>query len=155
MVKIVTGKINSLKSTRLADYYTNNPIGDGFISKKVMKDNLVYGYDLVQLSTKNVIPFIIRDSFWDGEKKIIYKMGPYCFYEKAFQFLEEKTDEFINNHVSPVYLDEIGVLELNGQGFDNIIKKLIKSETDLCLVVRDDLLDKVCERYGIDEIEII
>lgn len=155
MVKIVTGRINSFKTTRLENYYANNHIGDGFISRKIMKDNLVYGYDLIQLSTNKVIPFVIRDSFWDGIKKIIYKIGPYYFYQETFKFLEEKIDEFIVNHVSPVYLDEIGVLELNGQGFDNIIRKLINSKTDLCITVRDDLLDKICERYNFKEVEII
>ena len=155
MVKIVTGSINSLKTTRIINYYEDNPIGDGFVSKKIMKDNLVYGYNLMQLSTKHEIPLVIRDSLWDGKKRIIFKIGPYCFFEEALMFLEEKTDEFINNNINPIFLDEIGILELNGEGFDQILKKLIKNKCDLFLVVRSDLLDKVCERYGFKEIEII
>lgn len=155
MVKIVTGRINSYKSTRLEKHFDANPIGDGFISKKIMKGDLVYGYNLVQLSNKNETPFVIRDSFWDGFTKIKYKLGPYCFYEDAFDFLEKKTDEFINNNISPVYLDEVGILELNGQGYDHVLRKLIMNKTDLCLAVREDLLDQVCKEYGFIEVEII
>jgi nucleoside-triphosphatase THEP1 len=155
MVKIVTGRINSFKSTRLESYYKENQLGDGFIAKKIMKDSLVYGYNLQRLSTGEEIPFIIRDIYLDESNEIIYKLGPYCFYKRAFIYLDKMIDEFIKNRISPVYLDEIGVLELNGQGFDQIINRLIQEDIDLCLVVRSDLLDKVCERYGFNEVEII
>ena len=155
MVKIVTGRINSYKTTRLKNHFDENQLGDGFISKKIMKSDLVYGYTLVQLSNKNETPFVIRDSFWDGFTKIKYKLGPYCFFEDAFEFLDKKIDEFISNNISPIYLDEVGILELNGQGYDHVLRKLIKNKTDLCLVVREDLLDQVCKEYGFIEVEII
>jgi nucleoside-triphosphatase THEP1 len=120
-----------------------------------MKDSLVYGYNLQRLSSGKEISFVIRDIFWDEKKSVLYKLGPYCFYEDAFLYLENIIDNFIKNNVNPVYLDEIGILELNSQGFDRILKKLVKAKIDLCLVVRSDLIDKVCERYGFDEFEII
>ncbi|PKK95209.1 MAG: hypothetical protein CVV60_02400 [Tenericutes bacterium HGW-Tenericutes-5] len=155
MVKIVTGRINSFKSTRLQNYYKEKQLGDGFIARKIMKDSLVYGYNLQRLSTGEEIPFVIRDIYLDENSKIIYQLGPYLFYESAFIYLDKIIDEFIKNKISPVYLDEIGVLELNGQGFDQVINRLIEAGIDLCLVVRNDLLDQVCERYGFKEVEII
>ena len=155
MVKIVTGRINSFKSTRLQNYYNEKQLGDGFIARKIMKDSLVYGYNLQRLSTGEEIPFVIRDIYLDENSKIIYQLGPYLFYESAFIYLDKIIDEFIKNKISPVYLDEIGVLELNGQGFDQVINRLIEAGIDLCLVVRNDLLDQVCERYGFKEVEII
>jgi len=116
---------------------------------------LVYGYNLQRLSTGEEIPFVIRDIYLDENSKIIYQLGPYLFYESAFIYLDKIIDEFIKNKISPVYLDEIGVLELNGQGFDQVINRLIEAGIDLCLVVRNDLLDQVCERYGFKEVEII
>lgn len=155
MVKIVTGRINSFKTTRLLNYYLENNKGDGFIAKKIMNDSLVYGYNLQRLSTGEEIPFVIRDIYWNESSKIIYKLGPYCFYEEAFDYIDNIIDDFIKKGINPVYLDEIGVLELNGQGFDKALKRLILANMDLCLVVRSDLLDKVCERYGFKEVEII
>ena len=155
MVKIVTGRINSFKTTRLQNYYKENPIGDGFIAKKIMKDSLVYGYNLQRLSTGEEIPFVIRDIYLDESKKIIYQLGPYLFYESAFTYLDRMIDEFIKKRVCPIYLDEIGVLELSGKGFDSIIKRIVLADINLCLVVRSDLLDKVIERYGFKEVEII
>lgn len=154
MVKIVTGKINSFKTTRLKKYYELTKIGDGFIALKTMKDNLVYKYDLVQLSDGLVIPFIIRDIFDDNKKEVLYKLGPYNFYKEAFEIVEEKIEEFIIKGIEPIFLDEISLLELSDLGFNKVLKKLLDKEIDLCLVIREDLLDKVLEKFKIKNYEI-
>jgi nucleoside-triphosphatase THEP1 len=155
MVKIVTGKINSFKTTRLLEHYQLEQIGDGFIAKKIMHHKQVHSYNLVQLSNKKEIPFIIRDIYDDETKPIIYKLGPYHFYKDAFDFLEETIDGFIKTGVSPIYLDEISILELEDLGYHQILKKLLEKRIDLCLVVREDLLDRVIEKYQLKDVEII
>lgn len=155
MVKIVTGSMNSFKTTRLENLFNEDHLGDGFVSKKIMKDSLVYGYNLKRLSTEEEIPLVIRDIYWDGVKKIIFQIGPYCFFEEALIYLERIIDDFIIKNVNPVYLDEVGILELEGQGFDSIIKKLIEADIDLCLVVRTDLVARVCKHYNFINVEII
>jgi nucleoside-triphosphatase THEP1 len=155
MIRIVTGKINSQKSTRLLEYYQDHPQGDGFISRKIMQGNLVYGYNLLQLSNNKLIPFVIRDIYDDGSKAIICKVGPYHFYEDAFNYVEEMVDDFIAKKISPVFLDEISLLELNDQGFHQVLVKLIENDMDLCLVVRDDLINQVVHKYQMKEVEII
>ncbi len=155
MVKIVTGKINSFKTTRLLEHYQKDLLGDGFIAKKIMSNNQVHSYNLVQLSTKKEIPFIIRDIYDDESKPIIYKLGPYHFYKSAFDFVEKKIYGFIKDGISPIYLDEISLLELEGLGYHQILKKLVDKQIDLCLVVREDLLPKVIEKYQLKDVEII
>lgn len=155
MVKIVTGKINSYKTTRLKKYYDMTKIGDGFIALKTMKDNLVYKYDLIQLSNGEVIPFIIRDTFDDLKKEVLYQLGPYRFYKEAFEIVEEKIEEFIIKGIEPIFLDEISLLELNDLGFSQVLKKLLDKKIDLCLVIREDLLDKVLTKFKIKNYEII
>lgn len=155
MVKIVTGKINSYKTTRLKKYYDMTKIGDGFIALKTMKDNLVYKYDLIQLSNGEVIPFIIRDTFDDLKKEVLYQLGPYHFYKEAFEIVEEKIEEFIIKGIEPIFLDEISLLELNDLGFSQVLKRLLDKKIDLCLVIREDLLDKVLTKFKIKNYEII
>lgn len=155
MVKIVTGRINSYKTTRLKNYYDINKIGDGFIALKTMKDNLVYKYDLVQLSDGLVIPFIIRDIFDDNKKEVLYELGPYRFYKEAFKIVEDKIGEFVIKGIEPIFLDEISLLELNDLGFSKVLKRLLDKNIDLCLVIREDLLDKVLEKFKIKNYEII
>jgi nucleoside-triphosphatase THEP1 len=155
MIKIVTGKINSYKTTRLFNHYQDSLLGDGFIARKMMKNDLVYGYDLIQLSNGYKIPFIRRDIFDDTAYEVIYKLGPYHFFESAFLYVEEKIDEFIKQGISPIYLDEISLLELQDQGFHQVLLKLLEQKIDLVLVIREDLLEQVLTKYKIEDYELI
>ncbi|MDA3931518.1 MAG: hypothetical protein PF513_02140 [Tenericutes bacterium] len=155
MVKIVTGKINSYKSTRLQVYYEDTLLGDGFIAKKHMIDNLVHSYDLVKLSTKETTPYIIRDDFYNGISDIKYVIGPYYMLASAIEYVEKEIEKMIQQKVSPIFLDEISLLELSEKGFYSILKKLLLLNIDLCIVVREDLLEKVLEKFSIKNYEII
>lgn len=155
MVKIVTGKINSCKSTKLKKYYDDSLKGDGFIAEKHMQGNFVQHYDLIHLSTGQRIPYIVRNDFYDGKEEIIYQKGPYLFYKSAFDTVEKMVDEFICKNISPIYLDEISLLELEDKGFHKVLKKCLASNMNLCLVVREDLIDKVLNKYQIRKFEFI
>jgi nucleoside-triphosphatase THEP1 len=154
MVKIVTGKINSHKTTRLEAYYQENKVGDGFIAKKFMQETQVLRYDLVRLSDHLQMPYIVRESLLKDEK-VIYKIGPYCFLESAFSFVESEVKRFIREGISPVYLDEISLLELDDLGYHSILKELLAKNIDLVLVIREDLLDQVLAKYKIKEYQIL
>jgi nucleoside-triphosphatase THEP1 len=155
MVKIVTGKINSYKTTRLLNLYNEINEGDGFIATKTMKDNLVYGYTLVRLSDGYEMDLVIRDIFDDSTKPIIYQLGPYHFYQEAFVFIHNEIKRFINLGISPVFLDEISLLELNNMGYYQGLIALLKQDIDLYLVIREDLLEKVLKKFNINEYEIV
>lgn len=155
MVKIVTGKINSLKTTRLLNHYQESLKGDGFIAEKIMKDNLVFGYDLVRLSDKFRVPYVRRNIYLEEGKEVIYQVGPYCFYEDAFKVIESSVRSFIVNRTSPVYLDEISLLELEDKGLHKVLVDLLESKVDLVLVVRSDILDLVVEKYGLTDVILV
>jgi nucleoside-triphosphatase THEP1 len=63
--------------------------------------------------------------------------------------LESIIDELIAQRISPIYLDEVGVLEINGGGYHNILKKLLSSGLDLVITVRDDLVKPVASHFDI------
>lgn len=155
MVRIVTGKINSYKTSRIRAYYERTKQGDGFICLKTMTGDLVHHYDLLRLSTQKTRPFIVRDIFYDHTEDIRHQIGPYMFYEAGFQWVEKVIDNLIQSKVQPIYLDEIGILELKGQGFHKLIKKVLDHKLDLCLVVRKDLLEQFIKQYHIKDYEII
>ncbi|MFW5889521.1 MAG: nucleoside-triphosphatase [Bacillota bacterium] len=155
MVKIVTGKINSYKTTKLENIYRKIKNGDGFIAKKTMKNDLVYGYTLVRLSNGDKTPFIIRDIYYDNNKDIIYKLGPYLFYKDAFNYINETVNEWIKKDINPIFIDEISILELQEKGYYKILMKLLSLNKDLYLVVRSDLIEKVIKKFRIKEFQII
>jgi hypothetical protein len=64
VVKIITGKINSAKTTRIKNYYLKHKTGDGIISRKVMIDKNVFGYNAVRLSDNLEFPLMIHDTFY-------------------------------------------------------------------------------------------
>jgi nucleoside-triphosphatase THEP1 len=57
--------------------------------------------------------------------------------------------------VSPIYLDEIGMLELNNKGLHHILLSLLDQSVDLCLVIREDLVEDVIKKYQIKAYEMI
>lgn len=155
MVKIVTGKINSYKTTRLNAYYQKNRKGDGFISVKTMQGSKVHHYDLMQLSSKKKMLYMIREEFLETSQKVKIQIGPYCMLDSAFMWLEKEIEFMVSQGITPIYLDEIGLLELENKGLAEILKKLIKLNIDLCLVIRQDLLKDVIEYFKIKEYEVI
>jgi nucleoside-triphosphatase THEP1 len=156
MVKIVTGKMNSYKTTRLREFYERHPFGDGFVSIKHMQNDRVHHYDLYRLSTQQTHPFIIRDVFLkDDDQEIRYQIGPYCFLESAFQMIEKEIEVMIKNKISPIYIDEIGSLELEGKGFAPIIHQLMALNIDLCVVIREEFIHQVIDYFHIKKFEII
>ncbi len=155
MVKIVTGKINSYKTTKLKKIYQQNQIGDGLIAKKTMRGDLVYGYTLVRLSNGKETPFIIRDIYYKNDKEIIYKLGPYLFYKEAFNYIDELVEKWIKETTNPIFLDEISILELQEKGYYHTLEKLLQENIDLYLVVRSDLIKKVVDKFNIKEYQII
>ena len=80
MIKIVTGKINQLKTTRLIKHYQENLLGDGYASIKYMNQQKVDHYELFRLSTKESIPFIIREENVGIGKESFYRYSRWWRY---------------------------------------------------------------------------
>ena len=53
------------------------------------------------------------------------------------------------------FLDEIGLLELYDKCFHNIFGLLVQSKLEIYAIVREDLIDKVLEKYNITEYKIL
>lgn len=154
MIKIITGKINSFKTTKLIDYYQREKKGDGFAAIKIMEKDVVKAYHLLHLSKAKEIPYIKRNDHEISEE-IIYEIGPYRFLKSALGYVESEVDKLIEKRIEPVFLDEISLLELDDQGFHKILKKLLAANMDLVLVIRTDLLQAVVEKYGFKDFELI
>ena len=155
MVTIITGKINSGKSCTILKHYKENQQGDGYISVKRMHYDKVHGYDLLRLSDSSTKQFVIREEYLDNSKNITCQIGPYVFLEDTLKEVEYSIKEMIKNNVTPIYLDEIGQLELYDECFDHIFKEILKNNTDAIITVREDLIPKVLEKYNIQDPNII
>lgn len=154
MVHIVTGKINSGKTTFLLAKYLSNPVGDGFISLKTMDHFHVRHYDALRLSTNQETLLAVHEKYLK-EEVIKDRIGPYGFIKSTIEMIELEIEKLIQAKIQPIYLDEIGVLELEDKGFSTILRKMISSELDLILSIREDLIPKITHKYGIEQFETI
>lgn len=155
MIHFVTGKINSGKTTRLVELYERNQLGDGFIAFKVMRGNIVERYDARQLSSQETFPYVVRDQFDTGSKPILCQIGPYRFYEAAIRHIECEIRRFIDYSIEPIYLDEIGMLEIQKQGFYTIFQEMVDSNLDCVVSARQDLIEKIVETFHIKQYRIL
>ena len=164
MVKIITGKINSTKTTKIKNHYLKYKTGDGIISKKVMIDKNVFGYTAVRLSDNLEFPLMIHDTFYKKglyqndeifDKNICGQIGPYKIYQKGMKKVNAIYKELFKNKISPLYFDEIGKLEIQGSGFYKILKKAIKKDINLIITVREDLIEEIVDKLNISNYEII
>jgi nucleoside-triphosphatase THEP1 len=155
MIHIVTGKMNAGKSTKLGSIYNELQKGDGFISVKRMHYDKVHGYEIMRLSTKAFLPLVMREEFSHTSIDVACQIGPYLFLSDTLKYVENEIEEMIKNAVSPIFLDEIGQLELYDQCFSDIFQKMVNSGLEIYITVREDLVEKIIEKFQIKKVDII
>lgn len=155
MIKIITGKINSGKTTKMIEIYDQNHVGDGFVSLKFMNQDKVDHYEVMKLSTKKKkVLMIHHDSplFVEPKDTVI---GPYHLQDEAILWVQQEIKQMIRSGITPLYLDELGLLELDNKGFHQSVIDMISSHLDIVFVVRSYLLDEIIKKYACDQAEII
>lgn len=155
MVRIVTGSPNSGKSTRFMQLYKMSNRDTGLFSKKIYNDeSIAIGYNLLLLPKEEEIPFIsLRSSISKDKIEDYYIQGRFVFDKKVFQIGEQYVLSSLKG--TPVWIDEIGGLELKGLGYDLLLHKLLETDVDIVFTVRNSLLEDVLAKYKIAEYEEI
>lgn len=155
MIVIITGKIDSGKTSKLRSVYNDSKAGDGFIIKKVYEHKNHIGQDIVRLSTGDYKSFSLKKSLvpqcWDE----VYSYGPYSFSIQGFLFANSIITDAIRKNYGPLYIDEIGPLELQGKGFSDILILALSSKKNLYITVRDTCLQAVIRKFDIHQFEVI
>lgn len=154
MVTIVTGRINSGKTTTMLNRYEATHLGDGFVALKIMQGSSVYGYDLKQLCGQTH-HWMIHQSHYQNQFEDYAKFGPYLINLATLTTINDIVNGLVAKHVSPIYFDEVGVLELNGGGFHNAIAKILAANLDLVVAVRQDLVKPFIAHFKIKDYELI
>lgn len=157
MIQIITGPINTGKTTWLQADFGKYANADGFACRKVRLNGEHIGYELVHLKTGEICQFIRKIEHipigWNED----FRLGAnYSFNKEGSKFAAKIVDEALKKNISRFYIDEIGHLELKNQGFAEILKKILVSKIDsLVIVVRESLVDKVCAHFEIKDYKLI
>lgn len=141
-VIILSGPVQSGKTSALLKWCEDRNDVDGIISPDI--NGVRY---FLHIKTKEL--FLMEAG---EEEENILLIGKYTFSKTAF----EKADQILRNamlsKINYIVVDEVGPLELKGEGFSATIKQFLSAAIPLniILVVRAHLLDPALEYFGID-----
>ena len=152
MINVITGKINSGKTTKIIELYDRLQNGDGFVSIKNMIGDKVHSYEIMQLSNREKKPFILHENYVTDSWCESCKIGPYSFSKTTLEYIENTIRNLINNKISPIFLDEIGPLEIHDQCFHRIFMELLANNCELYITIREDSLDDIIQKYEIPNV---
>lgn len=155
MVTIIAGERNSGKTTFFEYWYNEVQRGIGFCTKKIYEEEEFIGYDLEFLPDKETIPFMTvlqPQQEYNFDRVITEKLA---IDASVFPFAQKWINECFCNPEEPVWIDEIGTLELAGGGFDPIVRWALQVGTDIRLVTRKNVLYKLVRHYGIEKFSLV
>lgn len=156
MINIITGKIRSGKTTKLSSLFEKDKKGDGFACIKMFKNEKFIGYNIAHLQTKKSIPFAYFKKYTTENWNEKFQFSRFSFSKEGFEFADKIINSAIENDIEPIFLDEIGPVEiLLKKGFYRIIKKILNSKKECFITVRDDMIDEFVEEFGVDEFNVI
>ena len=150
MVYIITGEINSGKTTRLLSIYNEKQEGDGFVTLKVYSHGKYIGQKIRRLSTgEETYLSMVRDIPKDWDEKCRY--DDYSFSQSGINLAQKTADDIIKRGINPAFVDEIGPLELQGKGFFDVFSLLLSECRDIYFTVRITSLNDVIEKFIIKD----
>ena len=148
-VVIITGEIHQGKTTFaqkiVADLHEQKIRIAGFFSVGINENGIRTGFNLVDIVSSRQIELC---SDKKNEKRL--KFGRYYFNSDAISLGNEILNSNNLSDKQLIVIDEVGHLELNGQGWSNAIENIIRSNTVPQLwIVRKSLVQKSTRRWNI------
>lgn len=144
MIFILTAPVQSGKTTSLLKWSAQRNDVQGILTP-VIADKRVF----LNVATKE--QFAMEAT---GEEEVM-TVGKFVFSKTAF----DKATQVIRDAVDKegwLVIDEIGPLELRGEGFCDVFKEVLtKRKKKLLLVIREGIVNKVIEKFSVIGSEII
>jgi nucleoside-triphosphatase THEP1 len=151
-VIILTGAPQSGKSTLLAQALDklSHLKTAGFLARGLWKNNLREGFDLVDLATGKTTPLARRNPL--APPGTI----PFTFFKKGMQAGNQALDPARCRQADLVCVDEVGKLEMQGQGWARLLAPLLQLEHPVHLwVVRKELVQAVSCTWNLQKPVIV
>ena len=154
-VTIITGEIDSGKTSKMQEIYASEKSGDGFLCVKRYSNYIHTGYDLLFLSEGRTVPFIRKREYLQNSEKTVFSTVKYVFIEKAFSQADMLIYRLVREGTSPVFIDELGPLELEKKCFYKSALSVIQNNIDLIASVRKSCLNEMILLLDISRYRII
>ena len=153
-IYILTGPIRNGKTTALMHWLAGKKNVAGILTPDLNGVRKLY-----DIGTQEYFPFQIEDNSSPCEASIT--IGRFAFYQSAFEKAKGILRNALQKQAQLLIIDEIGRLELNYDGFEPLISEVIRAhqsnhlQSDLLVVVRDSLMQKVLGHFGIERFEVM
>lgn len=150
MLWVLTGTVNSGKSrwaktlVSALKQKTNITIG-GIINNALFENNLKVGYLCESLLTGVTEVFARRLDKKGNVDDII--CGQWIILGKGMRFAQQSLSLALKKQTDLVVIDEFGPLEKAGKGLRKIIDAIIRSPSNVLIIVRKSLLNDFSEVY--------
>lgn len=148
-VLLVTGKQGSGKTTfvrQLADTLSRSGTPVSGIFSPTLRDAAGRaGYDVQEIGTDRRVPLCRRSDSHNG-----IRVGPFSFSPTGIAFGVESLDRAFAGETGLVIIDEVGPLELKGEGWAGILdRRLAERGYTVLITVRPQLLDRICDHWQV------
>ena len=153
-ILIFSRKINSGKTSELQQWIDTSLDIGGILMPDVNNFRC-----MLNIRTNVLYEAQCKDENIDEE--LIFNVGRFKFYKTAYQKVNNYLKDEIKNLPDTLIIDEIGKLELQGLGFNTSVLDAVKKYQSksvrkvLILVVREELLNEVMQRYQIKKCKIV
>ncbi len=151
MIYLITGDLDSGKTTKMREIYRGAVpgSGDGFVSRKIYQGSEgCIGYELERLSSGEKHGLVRLASHYNDDFDEAFRYDRFIFSQAGFCFGESIIEELLlDENIQDIYIDEIGPVELKGQGFCSILHKALQSDKNIYLTVRSKCLQEVIEKF--------
>ena len=149
---IYSAPIHTGKTSRLKEWLKHHKNVFGFLTPDVNGLRIIYN-----LTTQQSITWQVDAT---SENDIV-EVGKYIFLSSGFEKAQNNLAEFKHQKEGVFVIDEIGKLELKGQGLEPTLSQCIaefknrKDKSTLIVIVRDYLLEEVKLRYELQDAQVV
>lgn len=142
-IYILTGPIQTGKTTALMNWCLAKTTVAGILTPIVNEKRKFFN-----ISNKEIF-----DMEADDKEKNILSIGKYNFSQVAFSKAEQIILEPLLSNIQYLVIDEIGPLEIKGEGFYNATKELLQNDlsVNIILVVRKNLLLDIIKLFDLEK----
>jgi len=150
-IHLITGKVQGGKTTLLSQLVERLKKDKlkitGFLSHGSFNEGQRSGFTLVDLEHGKQIPLATTE-----EKPGWLNFRRFFFNPEAFKEGEQWIHNGLSQHPDLVVIDEVGPMELERQGWWNILKHLVKRyDIPQLWIVRDQILPEIAEKWNVPE----
>lgn len=145
MIRIVSGERESGKSSYLRSLARSTGAG-GLIAEKVYGVSGELGFDLLALPSGERRPLARVAAYGAAPGPDWFRFRRFYFDEASFRWARARAEELLKGADSPLVLDEIGPLELDGRGLYPVFLGFLGSHRELTVSCRPSLAPWVGER---------